>query len=178
MANGIFSSYTAEEINADPSVLNGRTIHGSSVRDGRLYGLRLENVTLTNTTLHSITFYNFSMKNVVFANCSFIKCDFSGKHPERSDLENVTFQGGVMANSGDYRGYSNITLWENVDLHPHIEITGSAPQFGDLKVYNLTTPQGSPFNSAVQLTVTESRQPFAWPEVHVPTLEEMGIEPD
>jgi uncharacterized protein YjbI with pentapeptide repeats len=411
MANGIFGYYTVEEINADPSILNGRTINGSSIREGTLIGLRLENVTLTNTTLHSIEFYDFSIKNVVFENCSFIKCKFSGAI-EGCDLENVIFKGGIMANSGtpgvlsniteweyvnaksvifdnvsmraarlrswrgsvilrnmnDFRDYDNggailtggnmnlridncqlesitrpaiqlcaifygstiyatnskftngsglggsqtkatyidncefsgvaslgfpqvmvvknsilqlstfarsgdlyfvnnkyltctyrrfemhtmvnannayfinddmtmksasdnnsvqpiavnitggganisnaelhklhfmddidyINLrnvrilggkwynlnlkggqWENVEIHAPIEIVGSAPQFGDdLKFYNVTYPQGSPFNSAVQLNITESRQPFAWPEVHVPTLEEMGIEPD
>jgi uncharacterized protein YjbI with pentapeptide repeats len=409
MANGIFGSYTKEEINADPSILNGRTIHGSSIRNHMLYRLRMENMTLTNTTLNGITFPEFYFKNVIFENCSFINCEFY-----EGALEEVIFKGGLMSNSsrrerayrhdwylvnvnkivldgvsmrgvrlmgigngsltfknmGDFRDYENggailnggklrlridncqldgensgiqlckigssddqdctiyatnskftngsglsgskgkfyidnceftgraslgypqvmvvknsildieetdqgdlyfvnnkyltrtgrygvavqsavngknvyfinddtamksadgsentnflaiyiggggvnisnadvhkptimgdidyINLrnvrilggrwhnlnlkgghWENVELYPDIEITGAPPQFGDdVKFCNVTTPQGSPFNTPVQFTVTESRQPFAWPEVHVPTLQEMGIDPD
>jgi uncharacterized protein YjbI with pentapeptide repeats len=91
---------------------------------------------------------------------------------EYLNLRNVRILGGEWYNLNLKGGH-----WENVEIHAPIEIAGAPPQFGDdLKFYSVTTPQGSPFNTPVQFTVTESRQPFAWPEVHVPTLEEMGID--
>jgi hypothetical protein len=46
MANGIFG-WSVEQINANPSVLDGRTISGES-----WIGLRLENIPLANTTFN------------------------------------------------------------------------------------------------------------------------------
>jgi uncharacterized protein YjbI with pentapeptide repeats len=77
--------------------------------------------------------------------------------------------------------------WENVEIHGLIK-TNYNPQFGDLKCYNLSFQPPPPlrhFNytgvkfSEVELGKLSNRsRPFAWPAVPVPTLQEMGIEPD
>jgi uncharacterized protein YjbI with pentapeptide repeats len=95
---------------------------------------------------------------------------------EYINLRNVKILGGRWLDLNLKGGQ-----WENVEIHGPIEIIEAAPQFGDLKCYNVTFHPplpNSPFSAAIQFKFTKSEQPFEWPEVHVPTLQEMGIEPD
>jgi uncharacterized protein YjbI with pentapeptide repeats len=75
----------------------------------------------------------------------------------------------------------NSAIWENVEIYPSVEIEGTSPQINDFKVYNLTLPQGNPFTSesgspaSVAIQGQKYDQPFAWPEVHVPTPAELGL---
>jgi uncharacterized protein YjbI with pentapeptide repeats len=81
--------------------------------------------------------------------------------------------------------------WENVVLLPTIEIKGNKFEIGHLNVYNVTAPQGYPFQGNPDIKRTYGEQPFDnvkvtysdrpfdnWPEVKVPTLQDMGIDPD
>jgi uncharacterized protein YjbI with pentapeptide repeats len=90
------------------------------------------------------------------------------------NLRNVKILGGEWKNLNVKGGH-----WENVEIHAPIEIRGTAPQFGDEVIfYNVTFPQGSPFDTEVNFSAKVSKQPFDWPKVHVPTLAEMGLDPD
>ncbi|MDR1397599.1 MAG: pentapeptide repeat-containing protein [Desulfarculales bacterium] len=104
---------TVEEINANPSILNGRSISGTG-SDGAGYdGLRLENVTLSHTTFNNMWSVRFYFKNVVFKNCSFIDCEFYEGH-----MENVIFKGGVMSNSTTRQeaGHKSVD-WRSVNVN-------------------------------------------------------------
>ncbi len=83
--------YSAREINANPSILNGILL-----RDSNLDGLRLENITLHNTAFMRTTSKGALLKNVVFENCRFIHAVFDG-----ASLENVTFRGGLITCEND-----------------------------------------------------------------------------
>jgi hypothetical protein len=102
------------------------------------------------------------------------------------NLRNVKIIGGDFFNLILKEGQ-----WENVVLLPPIEITGNKFEIGHLNVYNVTAPQGYPFQGNPDIKrayggqpfdnvkVTYSDRPFDnWPEVKVPTLQEMGIDPD
>jgi hypothetical protein len=90
------------------------------------------------------------------------------------NLRNVRILGGRWHDFNLKGGH-----WENVELYPPIEITGAPPQFGDDVIfYKVTAPQGGPFKEGMSFIVSTTKQPFDWPEIHVPTLEEMGIDPD
>jgi hypothetical protein len=90
------------------------------------------------------------------------------------NLRNVKIMGGDFFNLILQEGQ-----WENVVLLPTIEITGTKFEIGRLNFYNVTAPQGYPFQKEIKSKITYSEQPFDnWPEVKVPTLQEMGIDPD
>jgi uncharacterized protein YjbI with pentapeptide repeats len=94
---------------------------------------------------------------------------------ESVNLRNVKIRGGKWANLK-----IPIGIWENVEIYPVIKIE-SPVEISDLKVYNLTFPHGNPFVSGVNLSVNLNLQrqrydqPFDWPEVHVPTAQELGL---
>jgi uncharacterized protein YjbI with pentapeptide repeats len=99
---------------------------------------------------------------------------------ESVNLRNVKIVGGIWA---DLRLESG--MWENVEIYPSIEIEHykfkSDPEIKSLKVHNVTLPQGNPFidkNGApgnVNAQGQKSDRPFEWPEVHVPTAQELGL---
>jgi hypothetical protein len=98
------------------------------------------------------------------------------------NLRNVKIMGGKFFDLVLKAGQ-----WENVALLPTIEIKGTKFEIGNLNFFNVTTPQGSPFKEGAHFSAKVSEQPFDnvtysgqpfdnWPEVKVPTLQEMGID--
>ena len=92
---------------------------------------------------------------------------------EELNFHNVTIR------KGDWR---KVTLksgqWENVTIYPPVQVPDATIQ--NVKTRYLTFPQGSPWvdrNSATSIDIQDSPIPFEWPEVHVPTPEELGIKP-
>ncbi len=83
--------YSAQEINANPAILNGVLL-----KDSNLDGLRLENITLRNTAFMRTTGKGAHLKNVVFENCRFINAVF-----DQARFENVTFRGGLITCEND-----------------------------------------------------------------------------
>jgi hypothetical protein len=48
-------------------------------------------------------------------------------------------------------------------------------ELGEIETYNLTYPDGNPWVGDVKVKLTERDTPFDWPEIHVPTPEELGL---
>ena len=89
------------------------------------------------------------------------------------NLHNVTIRKGDWE-EGTLRGGQ----WENVTIYPPVQVPDATIQ--NVKTRYLTFPQGSPWvdrNSATSIDIQDSPIPFEWPEVHVPTPEELGIKP-
>jgi uncharacterized protein YjbI with pentapeptide repeats len=92
------------------------------------------------------------------------------------NLRNVTIRGGEFW-SLKLRGGS----WQDVAIYPPIMISGSPPAISGLHVYNVTFPQGNPFvakdGSPIQVNIPAQKadHPFEWPEIHVPTAQELGL---
>jgi hypothetical protein len=177
----------------------------TNARSGDLYFVNNKYLTFTDP-------YGVAVQSVVNGNnVYFINDDMAMKSADGSENTNllpVHIVGGganiynadlhkpCLMNDIDYINLRNVKIlggrwhdlnlksghWENVEIHAPIEITGSAPQFGDdLKFYKVSfhpPPPTGPFNAPVSIRATEIKQPFDWPEVHVPTLQEMGIDPD
>jgi uncharacterized protein YjbI with pentapeptide repeats len=92
------------------------------------------------------------------------------------NLRNVKIRGGHWTGFELNRG-----IWENVEIYPAIKIGYPPPKIRGLQVHNLTFPQGNPFTSEsglaleVNLQAQEFDQPFAWPEIRVPSARELGL---
>ena len=89
------------------------------------------------------------------------------------NLHNVTIRKGDWE-EGTLRGGQ----WENVTIYPPVQVPDATIQ--NVKTRYLTFPQGSPWvdrNSATSIDIQDSPIPFEWPEIKVPTPEELGIKP-
>jgi uncharacterized protein YjbI with pentapeptide repeats len=86
------------------------------------------------------------------------------------NLRNVTIRGGEWIESKVLGGQ-----WENVKIYPSVDITGAVIK--NVRGYNVTFPEGPPWtgNSRGQAEMIVSKTPFTWPEIHVPTPEELGL---
>ncbi len=101
--------YNAQEINDNPSIIDGKIIKGS-----RLDGLRLENLTLRNVTFWYTVAEEAFFRNVTFVNCRFVAARFT-----KTTLENVLFEGGVFtcendADNIDQRSYFSDSMFRKV----------------------------------------------------------------
>jgi len=89
----------------------------------------------------------------------------------RVDLQNVTISGNS--------NWKNLLLqsggqWENVKIYPSVNVTNA--KLGEIHTYNLTYPKGNPWvGSGSYAKMVPSDKPFDWPEIHVPTEEELGL---
>lgn len=88
------------------------------------------------------------------------------------NFRDVSIQGGGAWHNLDMQGGQ----WENVSIEPAIAVSNTTIQ--NIKAYNLRFPKGDPWDRQGDFTFeyTESPSPFEWPEVHVPTPEELGLE--
>jgi uncharacterized protein YjbI with pentapeptide repeats len=86
------------------------------------------------------------------------------------NLRNVTIRGGEWIKSKVLGGQ-----WENVKIYPPVDITDAVIK--NIRGYNVTFPEGPPWtgNSRGQAEMIVSKTPFTWPEIHVPTPEELGL---
>jgi uncharacterized protein YjbI with pentapeptide repeats len=67
--------------------------------------------------------------------------------------------------------------WENVEIYPPINVPNA--KIENLNVYNVSFPKGRPWVESTPYTdikITESPIPFVWPNIHVPTPEELGLD--
>jgi hypothetical protein len=99
--------------------------------------------------------------------------------PPTINLRNVRFFGGKMRNI-----HINGGQWENVDIYPKVVISGSKNVLENIETYNLRFPEGDPWVedpkhpqalADFKPMFIERDQPFQWPEIHVPTAEELGL---
>jgi hypothetical protein len=65
--------------------------------------------------------------------------------------------------------------WENVRIYPEIKVGDTS--LGEVRMHNVTFPEGNPWRGTEEIRITPvySATPFDWPEVHVPTPEELGL---
>jgi hypothetical protein len=64
--------------------------------------------------------------------------------------------------------------WENVQIYPPVNVENA--KIEGVRAYNLTFPKGNPWTGQIASgKITESDAPFTWPEIHVPTPEELGL---
>ena len=64
--------------------------------------------------------------------------------------------------------------WENVQISPNVHVDNKKTTLGDVRVRNVTFPEGPPWKGG-ELTLVESDTPFDWPEIIIPTPEELGL---
>ena len=86
------------------------------------------------------------------------------------NMKNVRINGGDWANSEVINGQ-----WENVQIYPNVYVSDETTLWGDIKVRNVTFPEGSPWKEGRGVTLVESKTPFVWPEIKIPTPEELGL---
>ncbi len=89
----------------------------------------------------------------------------------------------VRISGGDW-GYLEINggNWENVTIEPTIRVDKT--WLKNIKAFNLEYPQGEPWKheskygkpGEFSLDITPVAKPFAWPEAHVPTPKDIGLE--
>lgn len=93
------------------------------------------------------------------------------KPPLSLNLRNVRILGG---------NWSSLELesgnWENVTIEPPLRV--KRVKLNKIQAYNLEFPKGDPWKKEGEfsLDITRVFKPFDWPEVRVPTPEDMGLE--
>jgi hypothetical protein len=117
-------------------------------------------------TSGQVTIRNLGLKNAWFT---------SDENPTISlNLKDVTINGANFLDLELKNGQ-----WENVKIYPSVKVQNT--KIENLKVYNVTFPHGKPWvdaSSETSIDLIESSKPFEWPEVHVPTPEELGLKID
>jgi hypothetical protein len=90
---------------------------------------------------------------------------FSGLHLRNVDIHGGTWE-QVLLEGGQ---------WENVRIYPEIQVRNTT--LGELRMHKVSFPEGSPWRGKeeIRLSPVYSASPFDWPEVHVPTPEELGL---
>lgn len=85
------------------------------------------------------------------------------------NLRNVTIKGGKF-----WQGRIKSGQWENVKIYPEVNVENA--NIENIVGYNVTFPEGSPWRGkAKNASMTVSKTPFEWPEIKVPTPEELGL---
>jgi hypothetical protein len=86
------------------------------------------------------------------------------------NLRNVTIHGGDWQDFAMKGGQC-----ENVKIYPEVQVGNT--NLGNVEMHNVTFPDGNPWRGkeAITINATTSAKPFAWPEVRVPTPEELGL---
>jgi hypothetical protein len=105
------------------------------------------------TTIINAELVNFSMSEV----------------PVDIDLKDVVIRGGKwwdLRMKGGGR-------WENVKIYPQITLENAV--LGDIEAYNLTFPEGNPWVGNAKSNLKKVDKPFDWPQIHVPTPQELGL---
>ncbi|SHN71490.1 hypothetical protein [Desulfovibrio litoralis] len=87
-----------------------------------------------------------------------------------ASFKNVTIRGGDWKNLELLGG-----KWENVNIYPEINMDNAS--IDNVKAYNVNYPEGAPFRGTPtgKTTINVSKTPLDWPEIHVPTFEELGF---
>jgi hypothetical protein len=88
------------------------------------------------------------------------------------NLFNVKIYGGDFKKLILYGGQ-----WENVEIYPPVRVPNA--KIENLNVYNVSFPKGRPWVESTPNTdikITESSTPFQWPDIHVPTPDELGLD--
>jgi len=85
------------------------------------------------------------------------------------NLKDVTIRGGDWKKARVLN-----SQWENVQLYPPVDVTNA--NVGTIRVHNVIYPEGNPWvGSGSYAKIVPSDTPFTWPEIHVPTKEELGM---
>jgi uncharacterized protein YjbI with pentapeptide repeats len=83
------------------------------------------------------------------------------------NMKNVRIRGGAWATLRLGGGQ-----WENVEIYPTVILSDTT--FGDLRVRNVAFPDGNPWKGNGE-NLKISKTPFVWPEIKIPTPEELGL---
>ncbi len=90
---------------------------------------------------------------------------------DKLDLQNVTIYEGDFEDALVKGGQ-----WENVTIYGPVKMPKG--KLENIKVRAFQLPNGPPIAGATSETIVdikESSAPFEWPEIHVPTLDELGL---
>lgn len=109
-----------------------------------------------------VTLYNISLQSPTFENRD-------RRHPVPAlNMRNVEIHGGK------WQGFTmGGGQWENVRIYPTVEL--GMTNLGMVRTRKLEFPKGNPWDGEAEGGMKESATPFEWPEVHVPTKEELGF---
>jgi hypothetical protein len=93
------------------------------------------------------------------------------------DIGSLNLQ-NVIVRGGEWEGKILGGKWENVRIEP--SVVTNETYIRNIQAHRLEYPKGYPWQKrkkerAFVLEVKESNTPFDWPEIHVPTYEELGL---
>jgi uncharacterized protein YjbI with pentapeptide repeats len=155
-----------QHLPSDPKeLMYGRTVLQTHI-DGKVYldGRNFQNACLTMVS-GSIFIRDLDCVNLILGRSD------KTLIPQSLDLLNVVIRGLIFIDL-DLKG----SRWQNVTLHPPIELEKS--RIANLQTHNVTLPQefivaGSSGENDIR--ITESPSPFKFPEIVAPTPESLGV---